>query len=89
MAWPRLFKSHARLNALQEGCKYIVTIRDPVKTLVSLFRFFTAKFPNPPFPKVWLSSVDAFAKCPLWAIDSIWGGNYWECKLNTPDTPSL
>ena len=78
VASPRLFKSHARLSAIQEGCKYICTIRDPIKTLVSLFRFFTAKFPNPPFPASWLANVDNFAKCPLWAIDSIWGGNYWE-----------
>ncbi len=78
VAAPRLFKSHARLSAIQEGCKYLVTIRDPVRTLVSLFRFFKAKFPNPPFPAAWLESVDNFAKCPLWAIDSIWGGNYWE-----------
>lgn len=57
VAEPRLFKSHARLSAIQEGCKYIVTIRDPIKTLISLFRFFTAKFPDPPFPKQWLENV--------------------------------
>ena len=82
MAEPRLFKSHARLSAVQEGCKYLCTVRDPVKTLISLFNFFTGKFmslPNgPPFPAEWLTNVDNFAKCPLWAIDSIWGGNYWE-----------
>jgi len=79
VAEPRLFKSHARLSAVQEGCKYLCTIRDPVKTLVSLFNFFCGKFlPKPPFPASWLANVDNFAKCPLWAIDSIWGGNYWE-----------
>ena len=24
------------------------------------------------------NQIDNFARCPLWAIDSIWGGNYWE-----------
>jgi len=78
IASPRLFKSHARLSAVQEGCKYLVTIRDPVKTLKSLFNFFCAKFPKPPFPAAWLANVNNFARCPLWAIDSVWGGNYWE-----------
>lgn len=82
MAEPRLFKSHARLSAVHEGCKYLCTVRDPIKTLVSLFHFFTAKFTllpgGPPFPPAWLANVDNFARCPLWAVDSIWGGNYWE-----------
>jgi hypothetical protein len=82
MAEPRLFKSHARLSAVHEGCKYLCTVRDPLKTLVSLFHFFTAKFMflpgGPPFPASWLANVDKFAQCPLWAADSIWGGNYWE-----------
>ena len=75
VASPRIFKSHARLSAVHEGCKYLATVRDPVKTLVSLFNFFTAKFmPSPPFPAAWLADVDSFARCPLWAVDSIWGG---------------
>mmetsp|Transcript_15305 Transcript_15305/g.40434 ORF Transcript_15305/g.40434 Transcript_15305/m.40434 type:complete len:257 (-) Transcript_15305:289-1059(-) len=78
VAEPRLFKSHARLSAVQEGCKYLVTVRDPIKTLVSLYNFFCQKFPKPPFPASWLENVDNFARCPLWMIDSIWGGNYWE-----------
>ena len=46
VAEPRLFKSHARLSAVQEGVIH-QTIRDPIRTLVSLFRFFTVKFPEP------------------------------------------
>jgi hypothetical protein len=76
VANPRLFKSHARLTALHEGCKYLATIRDPVTTLLSLYKFFIAK--NMPFPEWFLSDTDNFAKCPVWAIDSIWGGNYWQ-----------
>jgi len=76
IALPRLYKSHARLSALHEGCKYLTTIRDPINTLKSLYHFFIKK--NMPFPKWFLSDLDNFAKCPVWAIDSIWGGNYWE-----------
>ena len=51
-----------------------MTVRDPIKTLISLYNFFRQKFPNPPFPAAWLDNVDNFARCPLWMIDSIWGG---------------
>lgn len=40
---PRIFKSHRSLAASYEHGKYIVTIRDPLKTLVSLFHFLRAK----------------------------------------------
>lgn len=73
VANPRLFKSHARLSAVQEGCKYLVAIRDPVDTLVSLYSFFQQKEIVPPE-----TSVDDFARSPLWLGDSVWGGNYWE-----------
>ena len=79
VATPRIFKSHARLNVVQEGCKYLVTIRDPVKSLVSLYNFFVQKNAAVPFlPPQWLTSVDEFAKCPVWMIDSVWGGTIWE-----------
>ena len=79
VATPRIFKSHARLNVVQEGCKYLVTIRDPVKSLVSLYNFFVQKNAAVPFlPPQWLTSVDEFVKCPVWMIDSVWGGTIWE-----------
>mmetsp|Transcript_10481 Transcript_10481/g.27190 ORF Transcript_10481/g.27190 Transcript_10481/m.27190 type:complete len:353 (-) Transcript_10481:362-1420(-) len=37
--WPRVFKSHQRPAAVQRGCKYIFTLRDPVGTLLSWFEF--------------------------------------------------
>lgn len=27
-------------------------------------------------PPAWLEDVDAFARCPLWTSDSLWGGSY-------------
>mmetsp|Transcript_2059 Transcript_2059/g.2988 ORF Transcript_2059/g.2988 Transcript_2059/m.2988 type:complete len:329 (-) Transcript_2059:30-1016(-) len=37
--FPRLFKSHETLSASPSGCKYIVTIRDCLKTALSGFYF--------------------------------------------------
>ena len=40
---PRVFKSHQRLQAINRGAKYIVTVRDPVKTIISWYRFLSGK----------------------------------------------
>jgi len=37
--FPRVFKSHLRMASIFRGCKYIVTIRDPVKTAMSFYNF--------------------------------------------------
>mmetsp|Transcript_28024 Transcript_28024/g.42401 ORF Transcript_28024/g.42401 Transcript_28024/m.42401 type:complete len:326 (+) Transcript_28024:124-1101(+) len=36
---PRVFKSHLRMSSIYRGCKYIVTVRDPVKTTQSFYNF--------------------------------------------------
>ena len=41
--FPRVFKSHLRMASVYRGCKYIVTIRDPAKTVLSFYNFFLAK----------------------------------------------
>ncbi|CAB9525825.1 Sulfotransferase 1 family member D1 [Seminavis robusta] len=40
---PRVFKSHLRMASIYRGCKYIVTIRDPAKTVLSFYNFLLAK----------------------------------------------
>jgi Sulfotransferase domain len=40
---PRVFKSHLRMASIYRGCKYIVTVRDPAKTVLSFYNFFLAK----------------------------------------------
>ncbi len=37
---PRLYKSHYSYNAVPKGCRYIVSFRDPFKTMVSYYRFY-------------------------------------------------
>lgn len=37
---PRVFKSHLRMASIYRGCKYIVTVRDPLKTAISFYNFF-------------------------------------------------
>lgn len=37
---PRGFKSHREYERLPAGCRYVVTLRDPHETYVSLYRFF-------------------------------------------------
>mmetsp|Transcript_47261 Transcript_47261/g.71501 ORF Transcript_47261/g.71501 Transcript_47261/m.71501 type:complete len:323 (-) Transcript_47261:165-1133(-) len=40
---PRVFKSHLRLASVYRGCKYVVTIRDPLATTRSFYNFLLAK----------------------------------------------
>jgi len=40
---PRLWKSHQRLAAINPGCKYIVTLRDPERVAASYFHFYESK----------------------------------------------
>lgn len=63
---PRLFKSHRRLQELsfaqQTKVKYISTIRDPVSTLVSLYRFRKERGTNAPNER----SVDDLGRSEHW-----------------------
>jgi hypothetical protein len=53
-AFPRVFKTHQRLSAVNPGGKYLCTVRDPVKTMISWWNFlgpvsgcFTLHAPTP------------------------------------------
>ena len=40
---PRVFKSHLRMASIYPGCRYVVTVRDPAKTVLSFYNFFISK----------------------------------------------
>ena len=40
---PRLWKSHQRLAAVNPGCKYIVTLREPGAVASSYYHFYREK----------------------------------------------
>ena len=44
---PHVFKSHASLDGVPPGDRYIVILRDPVDALVSHYRFFAGSFLDP------------------------------------------
>jgi len=84
-ASPRGFKSHREYERLPAGCRYVVTLRDPVETYISLHRFFSG----------WgvergaISLEDFF---PLWLGGGPGGCDYfthllsWFARRNEPDT---
>ena len=41
VASPRCFKSHLPFDRVPKGCRYICVLRDPLRALVSLYRFFS------------------------------------------------
>lgn len=41
VATPRAFKSHLPWDLVPKGCRYICVLRDPLRALVSLYRFFS------------------------------------------------
>lgn len=69
---PRLFKSHQLLSAEVTGCRYITTIRDPVKTLRSYY-CFTKKNGVPESQNV---TIEQFYENPLVFQDKMltWAG---------------
>lgn len=63
----RVFKSHGIISRVHEGCKYVVTIRNPVAMLKSLYLFAASKDEAAPFiGSLFLSDINVFYKCPLW-----------------------
>ena len=67
----RLFKSHARLSKVHEGCKVVTTLRDPAKQLASWYTFLSAKR-----PLIALPHIDKFCDDPfLWAKLTGFGGH--------------
>jgi len=80
---PRLFKAHQRMAAINRGCRYITTIRDPLGTAVSYYNFYVAKG---------IVSADTQVSDWIlkWAKEGTWHGSPWpfyvdafKC-LNTP-----
>lgn len=67
---PRLFKSHQRMAAVNRGCRYITTIRDPLATAVSYFNFYVARG----VVSAETSFSDWVAK---WAREGTWHGSPW------------
>ena len=60
VAEPRGFKSHREYDRLPAGMRYVVTLRDPMETFVSLYRFFNGwhferdTIPMEEFMPMWL-----------------------------------
>lgn len=84
-AGPRGFKSHREYERLPSGCRYVVTLRDPHETYVSMYRFFDG----------WMFdtgtvTLDEFL--PLWMSGGPGGCDYythllsWYARRAEPDT---
>lgn len=84
-AAPRGFKSHREYERLPSGCRYVVTLRDPHETYISLHRFFEGWV----IEKGAISLEDFF---PLWLTGGPGGCDYfthllsWYARRDEPDT---
>jgi hypothetical protein len=84
-AEPRGFKSHREYERLPADARYIVTLRDPHETYVSLYRFFDGWH----IERGALSMEEFF---PLWLGGGPGGCDYvthilsWYARANAPDT---
>ena len=84
-AAPRGFKSHREYERLPGGCRYVVTLRDPKETFVSMHRFFEG----------WVIEAGAIALedfMPFWMSGGPGGCDYythllsWYARRDEPDT---
>jgi len=84
-AAPRGFKSHREYERLAPGMRYVVTLRDPHETYVSLYRFFNG----------WQIERDTISMeefMPLWLGGGPGGTDYmthllsWYARKQEPDT---
>jgi len=82
---PRVYKSHERLAAVQRGCKYIVTVRQPGKTVGSWWRFLAAK--GAPVTQLHRSPSSMVYNEEYWARNMRFGASlmeyyleYWQCR---------
>jgi len=84
-AAPRGFKSHREYERLPAGARYVVTLRDPKETFVSLYRFFDGWH----LERGALSLEEFF---PLWLGGGPGGCDYcthllsWYARRDAPDT---
>ncbi len=84
-ATPRGFKSHREYERLPAGCRYVVTLRDPHETYVSMHRFFEG----------WVMEYGAISLeefLPMWMGGGPGGCDYythllsWWARRDEPDT---
>eukprot|EP00038_Savillea_parva_P024975 m.45681 g.45681 ORF g.45681 m.45681 type:complete len:375 (+) comp6681_c0_seq1:291-1415(+) len=76
---PRMFKSHLRLGHLRPGAKYIVTVRDPPKAMVSWYTFLRDKGVPPVVACEEHGGVSAFVHDKHFVVnDMAFGASLWE-----------
>jgi hypothetical protein len=84
-ASPRGFKSHREYERLPAGCRYVVTLRDPIETYISFHRFFDGWG----IERGAISLEDFF---PLWLMGGPGGCDYfthllsWYARRDEADT---
>lgn len=84
-ATPRGFKSHREYERLPAGCRYVVTLRDPLETYVSMHRFFEGWVIEP-------GAISLEEFFPIWLSGGPGGCDYfthllsWYARRDAPDT---
>ncbi len=84
-ASPRGFKSHREYERLPAGCRYVITLRDPVETYISFHRFFEGW-------GIERGAISLEEFFPLWMMGGPGGCDYfthllsWYARRNEPDT---
>lgn len=84
-AAPRGFKSHLSYDALPEGARYVVSLRNPKDAFVSMFRFMEGWFIEP-------GTVPMEHFYQGWIAAGPQGSNYWDHLLSwwrQRDNPNL
>ena len=78
-AYPRIFKTHQRLSSINRGGKYIVTIRDQERTVISWYNFLEDK----QVPQILeQNNVSEFAFNKEFFVDSMrFGASLWESYI--------
>ena len=74
-AQPRGFKSHREYERLPEGCRYVVTLRDPHETYVSFYRFFSGWHFEP-------GAISMEEFFPMWMMGGPGGCDYYTHLLS-------
>ena len=77
IAFPRLFKSHQLLSAVNAGAKYLMIVRDPAATLLSWFDFQKAKR-RQGYAEYEDANEYIANRAELFSTNTIFGTNIWE-----------
>ena len=84
-ASPRGFKTHREYERLPSGCRYVVTLRDPHETYISMHRFFDGWVMEP-------GAISLEEFFPIWMTGGPGGCDYythllsWWARRDEPDT---